>query len=199
MKKILTTLALLWLTIGCTPNKPATQTKEPNPSHNAIKLPSNIISVKECTLRGGKVWNSLGETSYNGELIGTVKGFDCPCACLLPAPKSNTLYVTINGKKEVFKGDAKSIKTFDECKKAGFKIIKNRKETCMMGEPHMTNGNYRTFTNRPMEQGKTCADYTYSSCPSSCVPKCTSSSCAKTPYGMACTSDCDGVGSCLER
>ena len=197
--RTLITIATFLLMIGCT-NSPIKTEKKETTSHNLIKMPPNIISEKECSLKGGKVWNTLGETSYNGELIGTIKGLKCPCVCLVESsPKSNTLWVTINGKKEEFKGDAKSIKTFDDCKKAGFKILKNRTETCMMGEPYMTNGNYRTFTNNPMESGKKCTDYHYSNCPHSCVAKCTSSSCGETKYGTACTDDCDGAGSCVER
>jgi len=50
---------------------------------NPIQLPSNVISEKECTARGGEVWNTLGQTSYNGELIGKIEGLKCPCACLV--------------------------------------------------------------------------------------------------------------------
>jgi len=55
-----------------------------------IKMPPNVISVNECIEKGGKVWNTLGETSYNGELIATVKGLRCPCVCLIEShPKFN--------------------------------------------------------------------------------------------------------------
>lgn len=68
----------------------------------------------------------------------------------------------------------------------------------------MTGGKYKTFTNNPMETGKVCVNYTHSNCPSSCVAKCISSSCGE-PWiedGVEirdCTSDCDGVGSCVAR
>ena len=190
----------LLITIGCTNNQLKTEEKKNSSSQSLIKMPPNVISVNECTQKGGKVWSTLGKTSYNGELIGTIKGLRCPCVCLIEShPKSNTLWVTINGKKEEFKGDVKRIQTFDDCKKAGFKILNKNPEICMMGEPYMTNGNYRTFRNNPMESGKKCSDYRYSTCPSSCVIKCTPSSCGETKYGIACTSDCDGAGSCMER
>ncbi len=48
-----------------------------------IKLPNNVISEKECIAAGGEVWNTLGETTYNGELIGKIEGLKCPCACLI--------------------------------------------------------------------------------------------------------------------
>jgi len=55
-----------------------------------IKMPPNVISVNECIEKGGKVWNTLGETSYNGKLVGTIKGLRCPCVCLIEShPKSN--------------------------------------------------------------------------------------------------------------
>jgi len=193
-------IATLLLIIGCTKNQLKTEEKKSSAPQSLIKMPPNVISVNECREKGGKVWNTLGKTSYNGELIGTIKELLCPCVCLIEShPKSNTLWVTINGKKEEFKGDVKRIQTFDDCKKAGFKILNKNPEICMMGEPYMTNGNYRTFRNNPMESGKKCSDYRYSTCPSSCVIKCTPSSCGETKYGIACTSDCDGAGSCMER
>jgi len=52
-------------------------------SQSLIKMPPNVISVNECIEKGGKVWNTLGEISYNGELR-------CPCVCLIEShPKSN--------------------------------------------------------------------------------------------------------------
>ncbi len=48
-----------------------------------IKLPSNVISEKECAVAGGEVWDTLGQTSYDGELIGRIEGLNCPCACLV--------------------------------------------------------------------------------------------------------------------
>jgi len=50
---------------------------------NPIELPNNVISEKDCAAAGGEVWNTLGETSYSGELIGKVEGLLCPCACLV--------------------------------------------------------------------------------------------------------------------
>ncbi len=55
--------------------------------NDSIELPGNVISEKECSLAGGEVFNTLGETDYNGELIGKIKELNCPCACLV---KNNT-------------------------------------------------------------------------------------------------------------
>ncbi len=171
---------------------------------NPIELPDNVISEKDCIAAGGEVWNTLGETSYDGELIGKVEGLKCPCACLIRNKKPDVLWINKNGNKEEFTGNLDDIKTFDDCEKAGFKILNTNPKTCVVGEPHMTGGKYITFTNNPMEAKKTCSDYTYSNCPGSCVAKCTSSSCGE-PWiedgeeMTACTSDCDGVGSCVVR
>ncbi len=54
-----------------------------NNKDNPIKLPNNIITEKECVAKGGKVWNTLGETSYDGKLIGKIEGLKCLCACLV--------------------------------------------------------------------------------------------------------------------
>ena len=150
---------------------------------------------------GGKVWNTLGKTSYNGELIGKIEGLKCPCACLVRSQESDILWVTKNGNKKKFTGNLSDIKTFDDCYEAGFKIIKGNPDTCQVGEPYMTGGKYRTFLNNPWGKGKTCIDYTYSSCPGSCVATCTPSSCSDPDENgvMACTSDCDGPKSCVER
>jgi hypothetical protein len=53
---------------------------------NKIKLPANVISEKDCADAGGEVWNTLGETDYNGKLIGKVEGLNCPCVCLVTNP-----------------------------------------------------------------------------------------------------------------
>ena len=159
------------------------------------------MTVKECSTAGGEVWNTLGKTSYDGELIGRVDGLRCPCACLVRSEGSDTLWVDRDGNLEEFTGDVDDIKTFDDCKKAGFQIKDEEPEICVVGEPHMTGGKYKTFYNNPMEPGKTCTDYHYSTCPGSCVAKCTSSSCSD-PFDdgtVACTTDCDGEGSCVER
>ncbi len=50
---------------------------------SSIRLPDNVITEKECTEAGGEVWNTLGETTYDGELIGKIEGLNCPCACLI--------------------------------------------------------------------------------------------------------------------
>ena len=164
-----------------------------------IKLPDNALTEKECTVAGGEVWNTLGETSYNGELIGKIEGLNCPCACLVRNKRSDKIWVNVNGNIEEFKGDLDDIKTFDDCKKAGFKVKDGEPKICTVGEPYMTGGKYKTFYNNPMESGKTCEDYTYSNCPGSCVPKCIASSCSEPDENGAviCTSDCDGVGSCV--
>jgi len=46
-----------------------------------IQLPPNVISEADCEAQGGEIFNTLGETSYAGELIGTIEGLRCPCAC----------------------------------------------------------------------------------------------------------------------
>ncbi len=48
-----------------------------------IELPTNIMTVKDCKVQGGEVFNTLGETSYDGELIGKITELLCPCACLV--------------------------------------------------------------------------------------------------------------------
>ncbi len=50
---------------------------------NSIHLPDNVMTEKECTEVGGEVWNTLGETTYDGKLIGKIEGLNCPCACLI--------------------------------------------------------------------------------------------------------------------
>ncbi len=168
---------------------------------NQIKLPDNVITEKDCALKGGEVWNTLGETTYNGELIGKIEGLKCPCACLVRSEGSDKIWVNVDGKLQEFTGSLDDIQTFDDCKKAGFKVTNNTPEICTVGEPHMTGGKYKTFSNNQMETGKTCADYHYSTCPGSCVAKCVSSSCGE-PDGngaVACTSDCDGQNSCTEK
>jgi len=49
----------------------------------SIQLPKNVISKEECLSAGGKVWNTLGQTDYKGELIGKIEGLNCPCVCLV--------------------------------------------------------------------------------------------------------------------
>lgn len=167
---------------------------------NPIQLPENVMTVKECVAQGGEVFNTLGEISYNGELIGKIEELLCPCACLIKNESSDKLWINVNGNIEEFTGNLNDIKTFDDCKKAGFKITDDIPATCTVGEPHMTGGKYKTFTNNQIEAGKICTDYTYSNCPGSCVRKCTSSSCQDMGDGTtACTSDCDGVGSCVAK
>jgi len=167
----------------------------------SIELPTNTMTEKECALKGGEVWNTLGQTSYNGELIGKIEGLRCPCACLVRSEGSDTLWVTKNGNKEEFTGNLSDIKTFDDCKEAGFKIIKGNPDICQVGEPYMTGGKYKTFSNNLMEAGKTCTDYTHSTCPGSCVATCTPSFCSDPDENgvVACTSDCDGPKSCVAR
>lgn len=46
-----------------------------------IELPKNIITPEECQKMGGEIFNTLGETEYEGYLIGKVEEFFCPCAC----------------------------------------------------------------------------------------------------------------------
>jgi len=76
-------IATLLLIIGCTNNPPLeTEEKKSSAPQSLIKMPPNVISVNECREKGGKVWNTLGKTSYNGELIGTIKELLCPCVCL---------------------------------------------------------------------------------------------------------------------
>ena len=66
------------------PGKPLKSDTQPIDNLNTpIKLPNNVISEKDCIAAGGEVWNTLGQTSYNGELIGRVEGLKCPCACLV--------------------------------------------------------------------------------------------------------------------
>ena len=182
------------------PGKPLTPDFIPT-EDNPIQLPDNVISEKDCTAQGGEIWNTLGETSYNGELIGKIEGLLCPCACLVRSEGSNVLWVTVNGDLEKFKGSIDDIKNFDDCKKAGFKIKNNKPEICQTGEPHMTGGKYKTFHNNPWGAGKTCIDYHYSNCPGSCVATCKSSSCSAPDEtgAVACTADCDGADSCIER
>jgi len=82
---------LFLITIGCTNKQLKTEEKKNSSPHNLIKMHPNVISVNECIEKGGKVWNTLGKSSYNGELIGTIKGLRCPCICLIEShPKSNT-------------------------------------------------------------------------------------------------------------
>ena len=85
--RTLITIATFLLMIGCTNSQIKTEKKEIT-SHNLIKMPPNSISEKECSLKGGKVWNTIGKTSYNGELIGTIKGLKCPCVCLVESSKN---------------------------------------------------------------------------------------------------------------
>jgi len=83
---------LLLITIGCTNKQLKTEEKKNSSPHSLIKMPPNVISVNECIEKGGKVWNTLGKSSYNGKLIGTIKELLCPCVCLIEShPKSNTL------------------------------------------------------------------------------------------------------------
>lgn len=166
-----------------------------------IQLPENVISEKDCEAEGGEVWNTLGETSYNGELIGKVEGLRCPCACLIRGEGSDTLWVTVNSNLEEFTGNLDDIENYDDCKNAGFAIKDGEPEICQVGESHMTDGRYKTFYNNPMEADKTCSDYHYSTCPGSCIAKCLSSDCSEPDENgaVACTSDCDGAGSCVEK
>ena len=168
---------------------------------NQIQLPDNVITEKECAASGGEVWNTLGETSYTGELIGRVDGLKCPCACLVRNEGADKIWIEKNGNREEFAGNLDDIQTFDDCAKAGFAIKKDgESEICTVGEPHMTGGKYKTFYNNPMEAGKTCEDYTYSTCPGSCVAKCTASECQDMGDGTTiCTSDCDGPNSCIKK
>ena len=48
-----------------------------------IALPENVISVEECTARGGEIFNTLGVESFEGVLIGKIEGLWYPCACLV--------------------------------------------------------------------------------------------------------------------
>ncbi len=64
----------------------------------SIELPTNVISEKDCTAKGGEVFNTLGETSYDGELIGKIEGLNCPCACLVEG-KENTIINKEDSKK----------------------------------------------------------------------------------------------------
>ncbi len=182
------------------PGKPIKPNLKPT-EFNQIELPDNIISEKDCSTQGGEVWNTLGKTDYEGELIGKIEGLKCPCACLVKPKPSDTIWVDVNGNLEEFKGDLDDIKTYDDCKKAGFSIKDEEPEICTIGKPYMTNGRYKTFTNNSIEAGKNCTDYTYSTCPGSCVAKCTSSSCSEPNENgeVACTSDCDGPSSCVEK
>jgi len=52
-------------------------------SSTKIQLPDNVISEKDCVAQSGKIWNTLGETSYEEELIGKIEKLNCPCACLI--------------------------------------------------------------------------------------------------------------------
>ncbi len=54
---------------------------------NTIELPTNVIKEKDCAAKGGEVFNTLGETNYDGELIGKIEGLNCPCACLIKDKK----------------------------------------------------------------------------------------------------------------
>jgi len=56
--------------------------------NNPIQLPENSISEKECVAQGGEVWNTLGHTDYDGEIIGRVDGLRCPCVCLVKTGKN---------------------------------------------------------------------------------------------------------------
>ncbi len=169
--------------------------------NNPIQLPENVITEKDCAAQGGEVFNTLGETSYNGELIGKIEGLLCPCTCLVRGEGSDVIWVDVNGNIEEFTGNLDDIKTYNDCKNAGFAIKDDVPEICTAGEPHMTGGKYKTFYNNPIETGKTCTDYHYSTCPGSCVAKCKSSSCSEPDEhgAVSCTSDCDGVGSCVEK
>ncbi|HIQ56894.1 TPA: hypothetical protein EYG96_02525 [Candidatus Gracilibacteria bacterium] len=166
-----------------------------------IQLPDKVMTVKECENAGGEVFNTLGKTGYDGELIGKIEELLCPCACLVRSEDSDVLWVDKNGNLEEFTGDLNNIKTFDDCKKAGFKITDDIPATCTVGESHMTGGKFKTFTDNPMGVGKTCIDYTNSNCPGSCVAKCISSSCSEPDENgtVMCTSDCDGAGSCTGK
>jgi len=168
---------------------------------NSIQLPDNVMTVKECVAVGGEVFNTLEKTTYQGEFIGKIEELFCPCACLVKDRELDILWVNKNGNLEEFTGNLDDIKTYDDCKKAGFKITDSNPATCIVGEPYMTGGKYKIFKNIPIERGKNCADYTYSNCPGSCVAKCTPSSCGE-PFEdgtRPCTSDCDGAGSCVEK
>lgn len=159
-----------------------------------------ILTVKQCASKGGVIFNTL-DGRPNGQIIGNVSGLRCPCVCLVKAKPDNTIWVDKNGKQVKFTGNINNIKSFNDCKKAGFRVTDDMPSTCTVGEPHMTGGRYKTFVDHPIISGKNCSNYTYSNCPGSCVPICKSSSCSK-PDGdrpIACTSDCDGKGSCKER
>ena len=49
--------------------------------------------------------------------------------------------------QKIFRQVLDNIKTFDDCKKAGFKVIKANPDICQVGEPYMTGGKYKTLTN----------------------------------------------------
>jgi len=57
----------LLITIGCTNNQLKTEEKKNSSSQSVIKMPPNVISVNECIEKGGKVWNTLGETRVTME------------------------------------------------------------------------------------------------------------------------------------
>jgi len=81
-KKELFTLIILLSINNCSTMHPS-KINSYDESQNLIKMPPNVISVNECREKGGKVWSTLGKTSYNGELIGTIKELLCPCVCLI--------------------------------------------------------------------------------------------------------------------
>jgi len=83
MKKIISIALILFITIGCTNSESKIEVKKNAEFNLPIKLPLNFISEKECVSKGGEVWNTLGKTTYEGDLIGRIKGMRCPCACLV--------------------------------------------------------------------------------------------------------------------
>ena len=86
--KIALISVLLFMAIGCSNSNPQTTIKEHDTTNQHIKFPLNVISVKSCEAKGGKVWNIRGETSYKGKgkLIGKIEEFLCHCFCLVEAP-----------------------------------------------------------------------------------------------------------------
>ncbi|MCK4997728.1 hypothetical protein KAS08_05475 [Candidatus Pacearchaeota archaeon] len=54
-----------------------------NQDDNYIILPENIITIEECENFGGMIFNTLGETKYEGTIIGRIDELLCPCVCLV--------------------------------------------------------------------------------------------------------------------
>lgn len=98
------------------------------------------------------------------------------------------------------RSDTVEITNFEQCIEAGNPAMESHPRQCR--DPKSD----KTFTEiieevpiQPIDGGN-CDDYTFSSCPAGCVPRCISSggdSCNQP--GVLCTTDCEGPGSCAAK